>query len=311
MNMNLRSLAAFRAVMEHGTVTEAAEHLHITQPAMSRLISGLERELDIKLFHRRRKRLLPSAEGEAFYREAQRILAAVEEIPRLAQDIRAHAGARLRVVAMPRFAASLVVPALERFTAAFPRIHHTVEVLSRVDMERWVSRRQFDIGVGALPAVDGALQTEELFRVPAVAVLALNHPLARRRSINAHELADEPLIMPATGTMIRHQMTEILERAGVVPQIRTESGSSVLACRLARAGVGITISDALTPRSFVGRDVALVPIEPRYEMAFGTLTPATREAEAATTAFARILKDVVRESLAAAGLGAGITTSRS
>lgn len=299
--MNLRSLAAFRAVMEHGTVTEAAEHLHITQPAMSRLISGLERDLNIKLFHRRRKRLVASAEGEAFYREVQRILTAVEEIPRLAQDIRTHAGARLRVVAMPRFAASLVVPALERFTAAYPRIHHTVEVLSRVDMERWVSRRQFDIGVGALPAVDAALQTEELFRVPAVAVMSLVHPLAHRQSITAQELKDEPLVMPATGTMIRRQMDEILERAGIVPNVRTESGSSVLACRLARAGIGITVSDALTPRSFVGEGVALVPIEPIYQMAFGTLSPATKEAETTTTAFTEILKEVVKENLAAAG----------
>ena len=297
--MNLRSLTAFRAVMEFGTVTAAANHLNVTQPAMSRLISSLEEELGIKLFNRRRKRLFPTPEAEVFYREAQRILAAVDEIPQLVQDIRTHAGSRIRVVAMARAAETFVVPALQRFTEAFPHINHTVEILARVHMERWVSRQQFDIGVGALPAVHEALRTEELCRIPAVAVMSSSHPLAGRSAVSVSELGNEPLIVPKTGTMIRRYTNEILEESGVVPRIRTETGNGVLACQLAGIGVGVTISDALTPRSIVATDAAIVPIKPRFDMVFGILYPSAGKPDTVTLAFTSFLKEVASEKLKA------------
>jgi DNA-binding transcriptional LysR family regulator len=293
--MNLRNLAAFRAVMELGTVTEAAARLHITQPAMSRLISSLENNLDIKLFHRRRKRLVPTSEGEEFYRIAQRILASVDELPRLVQDIRAHAGTRLRIASMPRVAEVFVVPALQRFSRLYPRVNHTVEIHSRIDMEQWISRQHFDIGLGALPTVHAALRTEELCRVPAVAVMSSTHRLADRLSITVDELIDEPLVVPIAGTVNRQNMDTILENAGVTPKIRTECGSGVLACQLAAAGVGITICDALTPRGIIQSEMALVPIEPRFDMAFGILYPIAITPETVTTEFTGILREVVAE----------------
>ncbi len=296
--MNFRSLAAFRAVMEFGTVTEAAAQLNITQPAMSRLISALETELDIKLFHRRKKRLIPTSEAEIFFHVAQRTLAAVDELPSLVQDIRAHAGARLRVVAMPRVAESILIPALNRFSIKYPRINHTVEILSRVDMERWVSQQHFDVGLGALPTVHSALTSEELCRVPAVAVMSPDHRFAGRKSIQVGELIGEPLIASMPGTMIRRNMDSIFENAGISPQIRTECGSGALACRLAAAGAGITICDAMTPKSVVGPRMAQVEIEPRFEMAFGILYPANSTPEAVTEEFTSILKEVVAEQLA-------------
>lgn len=293
--MNLHKLAAFRAVMELRTLTEAANHLHITQPAMSRLISSLERDLDIKLFHRRRKRLIPTTEAESFFRVAQRILASIDELPRLVHDIRSHAGTRLRVVSMPRVAEVFVVPALQRFSKLYPRVNHTVEILSRIDMEQWISRQHFDIGLGALPTVHASLRTEELCKVPAVAVMSSSHRLAKRKSITADELADEPLVAPISGTMNRQNMDTILENASITPNIRTECGSGVLACHLAAAGIGITICDALTPRSYMQPDTVLVPIEPRFDMAFGILYPTAVTPESVTTAFTEILKEVVAE----------------
>src|SRR6516165_12292643 len=65
--VNLKRLQAFRAVFEAAAVTRAAERLHTTQPAVSRLIGDLEAELGLALFVRQRRRLVPTAEGRAFY----------------------------------------------------------------------------------------------------------------------------------------------------------------------------------------------------------------------------------------------------
>src|SRR5262245_482630 len=65
--MNLRRLQAFRAVFESGSVTNVAQRLHMTQPAVSRLIRDLEKELGLVLFDRQQQRLIPSDEGRVFF----------------------------------------------------------------------------------------------------------------------------------------------------------------------------------------------------------------------------------------------------
>lgn len=296
--MNIKRLEAFRAIMECGSVTEAAKHLHITQPAISRLIMALEQELDIKLFHRQRKRLLPTSGAERLYRETQRILAALDDFPRLAQDIRSHVGSRLRVITMPRAGQCLVVPALRRFADAYPGIHHTVEVQARVDMELWINRQQFDVGIGALPAVHEGLLTEALCQVPLVAVMSPEHRFANSAKISVSDLIDEPLVALKPGYMLRRYLEEIFEQAGAKPMIRTECANSMLACQLAEAGVGVTICDALSMHAIGGQNAAIVPLEPEYQVTFGILYPAAKEPDEVTLAFTQILRQVVEENLA-------------
>lgn len=284
--------------MECGSVTEAAKKMHITQPAISRLIKGLEEELDVKLFHRQRKRLMPTPGAELIYREAQRILAAIDDFPRLAQDIRSHVGARLRIITMPRAGRCLVVPALNRFSAEYPSIHHTVEVQARVDMELWISRQQFDVGIGALPAVHDALVTEELCSAPLAAVMSPNHPFAGRESLTVKDIADEPLVALKPGYMLRRYMDDLFESAGIKPYIRTECANSMLACDLAASGVGMMICDTLSMTTFGALQTAVVPITPAYNVTFGILYPAAREPDDVTRAFTRILREVAAENVA-------------
>src|SRR5258708_26893462 len=72
LKMNLRRLQAFRAVFEPGSVTGAAQRLHMTQPAVSRLICDLERELGLGLFARQRQRLVPHEGNRSFFRGCER-----------------------------------------------------------------------------------------------------------------------------------------------------------------------------------------------------------------------------------------------
>jgi DNA-binding transcriptional LysR family regulator len=93
--MNLKRLQGFHAVIESGSVTNAAQRLHMTQPALSRIIRDLEEELGLALFIRQHQRLVPTAEARVFFREAERALAAVDQIVDIARDIRTLQGAHL------------------------------------------------------------------------------------------------------------------------------------------------------------------------------------------------------------------------
>ena len=93
--MNLKRLQAFRAVYETRSVTAAAQRLHMTQPAVSRLISDLEKELGLQLFARQRQRLVCTEDGRSFFHEAERALAAVDQVVDIARDIRTLKGASI------------------------------------------------------------------------------------------------------------------------------------------------------------------------------------------------------------------------
>src|SRR5437868_6942450 len=99
--MKIRQLEAFRAVMLCQTVTRAAEMLHISQPAATRLIADLEESVGFALFERVRGRLYPTAEAQVLYEEVQRSLVGVERIALAAQDIRELQRGSLQIAAAP------------------------------------------------------------------------------------------------------------------------------------------------------------------------------------------------------------------
>jgi DNA-binding transcriptional LysR family regulator len=86
--MNLRQLEVFRAVIETGSVTRAADRLHVTQPAASKMLAQFERELGFLAFTRVRKRLTPTPEATAVYREVERTFASIDYLERFASDLR-------------------------------------------------------------------------------------------------------------------------------------------------------------------------------------------------------------------------------
>ncbi|HEY8614118.1 MAG TPA: LysR family transcriptional regulator, partial [Roseomonas sp.] len=85
--MKLQRLRALRALMETGSVTKAADAMSLTQPAVSRLISGLEADIGFALFVREQGRLLPTSEGEIFFQRVEHALAGVDDLSRIASEI--------------------------------------------------------------------------------------------------------------------------------------------------------------------------------------------------------------------------------
>lgn len=210
--MNLKRLQAFRAVFEAASVTQAAERLHSTQPAVSRLIGDLEAELGLALFVRQKRRLVPTAEGRAFYREAEKALAAVDQIVNIARDIRTLRGAHLRIVAPMITAFGILPAAVGAFRRAHPHTRVSLDIKDIRDIADWVANGPFDIGVTALPFDDARVESVPLAAVRAVLVMPRRHPLATKRVVHARDLGGENMILPL-GNPPRALVTSSLEAA--------------------------------------------------------------------------------------------------
>ena len=115
--MNLRQIEVFRAVMQAGSVTAAAERLHVSQPGVSRLLAHLELQLGVTLFARRKGRLHATAEAETLYAQVERVYGGVRDIDDCARGLKQGQGLVLRVLCSPSLGLALVPRAMAETAA--------------------------------------------------------------------------------------------------------------------------------------------------------------------------------------------------
>lgn len=292
--MRLKCLQALRAVMETGSVTEAARRLYRTQPQVSRLIATLEDEIGFRLFLRQGRSLIPTREGVRFYQQAKRILTGLDEVSRIAEDIRSEKDAWLRIIAQPYLAQALVPDAMARFAERHPLVRCSLEVRSRGDLGHWVAGQQFDLGIAALPIDVPAVRGVPFAAVSVMAVLPRGHALARKRRLAAADIAREAFIALKPYTLLRHSIDSLFARLGHTLSVRAETSSGLSACQMVSRGLGITLADPLVALCMPAGLVAIRPWQPGLALTYGFLYPTALAPSAPALEFARIAAETAK-----------------
>lgn len=291
--MRLGYLQAFRAVMETGSVTEAARRLYRTQPQVSRLIAMLSEELGFPLFQKHGRQILPTQEGVLFYERTKHILSGFDEVSRITSEIRSHKDAWLRVVAQPHLAYVVVPRAITAFLDLHPEVRVSLATRSRSDMGLWLSGRQVDIGLAALPLEVAGIKAETFAKVRVVAAMPAGHPLARRSVIRPKDLAGHGFIALMPYTLLRHMVDDQCAGAGVSLAIRAEASSSVTACQLVAEGLGVTLTDPIVARAMSG--IVVRRWEPPLYLEYGFLSSSAFSPSRVTQTFRRLVAETAHE----------------
>jgi len=249
--MNLTRLRYFVVTAEEENVGRAARRLHVAQPALSRQLRSLEREVGTPLLerHARGVRLLPA--GETFLEYARRLLAdakaAVAAARRTAEDVRRRTQLRIAPPDWPH-RALWVADAVGRFGRLRP------DVVVEFDATPWhlhataVGEGSVDIGFGiAMSAADfgAGIAAERLCDEPgSSAILPAAHPLAQRTSVTLAELRTLPLLVPPRelAPVPHEMMAAAVRRGGYEPRLRSASPSFAATVQLVVAGAGWIIS---------------------------------------------------------------------
>ncbi|MFW5419939.1 LysR family transcriptional regulator [Nocardiopsis sp. CNT-189] len=151
--MDLRQLEHFVAVVERGGLSRAAEHLFMSQPALSQSIRALERELDVALFHRTGRRLAPTTPGELLLPHAKRVLDDVVALRDAMGRVRTLEEGAISVLCVPEMSAEAVAAWTSRFVARHPRIRLDIaDVSSQAEMVDAVVGGRVDLGFALRPA---------------------------------------------------------------------------------------------------------------------------------------------------------------
>ena len=242
--MDARQLAAFLAVVEHGTVTRAADATHVSQPALSQTIRSLEDELGALLFNRIRGRLSLTPAGEALTTPAGQVLRSLEVAERAVADVVGVAGGSLDLVVLPTLAVDPAAALVGRFRMAHPAV--TVKLRATDGTEHALLPVQ--AGRAELALTDAraghGLVVHVLGEQAYRAVFPPGGGPGRRRTIPVGALAGMPMVTTPVGTSTRLIVERAHELAGVAPVIAVEVGPRDAILPLVIAGAGATLLPA-------------------------------------------------------------------
>ncbi|WP_416883130.1 LysR family transcriptional regulator [Marivita sp.] len=190
ISVNLRQLEAFRATIRCGSITRAAEMLHISQPSVSRLIADLEKSAGFPLFVRVGRGLTPTVEGRHFYNGVEGMFVGIDRLQDLAKSIRTSQGGTISIGAIQSIATIELPKAISRLYNDNPDVEFIVQSRNTPAILDAVQMRQLDLGiVGREPDYAGV---EVLFQtsVAYVCLIPEDHRLAAEYGpVDLEELA--------------------------------------------------------------------------------------------------------------------------
>lgn len=291
MKIDERHLTQLAAVVQAGGVTEAAALLGVSQPALSRTLSVLERRLGEPLFVKGRRPLQPTPLGTALAEHGQAMLLASRKASELVASFRQGRSGVVRVGGTPFFMDALISQMIAEFQNAYPdvRIEQSYGYLQ--DLQAALRADRIDLAICPIDILDegSGLQFQEVLPGRNVVACSSTHPLLLRRKPKAAELLEYPWIAPPPGSPLLADLRSLLLSLGATEiKIRYSGGS------LSSAINYMKFTDALTvlPHSVVfafrnERAITALPVTiPHPERALGLLRRADALRLPAADAFA-------------------------
>jgi len=242
--MDLRHLRTFVTVAEQGTVSKAALRLRIAQPALSRQIGDLERELGLKLFDRVGRRLVLSGEGEQLLGNCRNLLGYARSLTDQAQELRGGDRGLLRVTASAHLIDSVFSTFLHRYAVRYPNVQVKPVEATGYEILALIERGEANLGINldhVVPAGNDHFGSHPVPPLEFWAACHISFDLGDGDSIELRRLAPYPLLSMDSSFTLRKTFDSACHLAGLKPNIVIESRSPHTLLALAEAGHGVAI----------------------------------------------------------------------
>lgn len=239
--INLRQIEAFKAVIENGTISRAALMLHISQPALSKLIAHMEADSGLRLFDRLKGRIAPTEQAMRLYDEVDRIFAGVRQIANAVDAIRREAQGRLAVGVMPALAGSFIQRATSGFLASHPDVFCLVQSLSSQWVVDRIVMKKLDVGLVSAGIDNPYVALEPLMEHPLVCIMPLNHPLAARSYVEPQDLDQIPFVTFHADAYVGHVIDRMLDSNKIRVKSVLITNVAPTLCEFVAAGLGVAL----------------------------------------------------------------------
>ena len=255
--MELRQIRSFLSVAETLHFGRTAEMIHLSQPALSLQIRGLEDEIGVRLFERNRRKTVLTPAGVAFREYAAEVLSGLDQAVHKAK-LAAKGKLGILRIGFISTAGNEIVPAIIRqFRELNADVEFSLRNILTADQIQMLETGSLDIGFLRLPiGGHSELEVVTVHREPFVLVVPASHKLAKRKRVRLREVSGQDFVMyERTYAPGFHDLVfGILRDAGIIPNVRQTAGEMPTLISLVDSGVGV----AILPASAVRRGVAPV-----------------------------------------------------
>ncbi len=286
--MELNHLKAFIAVADYASFSQAAESLHLTQPAISKRIAALEQSLGATLFDRMGRSILLTEAGSVLLPAARRICSDLQHIEQTINRLGHSVAGRLSIGTSHHIGLHRLPPVLREFTATYPGVELDLHFMDSEDACARVEDNSLELALVTLPEKEFArLGTQLIWPDPLQIVTEINHPLSLKKNPKPHDLGEFPAIVPSSDTVTRKILDKALLPYGIKLKVAMETNYIETIKTMVSVGLGWSA----IPKIMVGDELASISIKDiELQRRLGIVFHRGRSLSAAAKAFIETLK---------------------
>lgn len=243
--MDTASLTAFLEVARAESFSQAAENLHLTQPAISKRISGLEESLGVELFDRVGRRITLTEAGRALLPRARQLLLELEDMRRMVANLSGPITGTLKVGTSHHIGLHRLPPALRAFSTQYRDVRLDLRFIDSEEAYEAVLSGDLELGIVTLPPVpDDRLIAREVWDDPLAFVAGPEHPLSRQKKVTLADLTQHAAILPSSSTFTRQIASRLFQESGLQLQVSMTTNYLETIKMMASIGLGWSVLPA-------------------------------------------------------------------
>lgn len=299
INPNLKHLRIFVEIARRGSFRNAANVLHMSEPATSQAVSQLESLIGVKLLDRTTRTVRVSEAGSAFLADAERLLEGLDYSITALREFASSGRGRVSIACLSSAVYRLLPPVLAEMKVRYPGIDviflddNMRGILQRIDKAECdvaIVSEDPNIKLGlSIPLMDDSFQV----------VCPTDHPLAHRKKVTGSELSKFEVVLLRRGSGIRDMLDRAFEAQSIDLKVIHETTQILTLLGLVEGGLGITVLPSLLCPDPAHGVFAVIPLhKPSIKRKLGLIFASGREPSPA----AHLIADVVKQTVGSSAL---------
>jgi DNA-binding transcriptional LysR family regulator len=298
--VNLRQLEVFCTVVDCESFSAAAEHLIMTQPAVSMQVQAVERYFGVQLLERRNRRTVPTEAGRTVHQWARDVLHSLEGARHTLDELKHAEAGRIVIGSSMTIGSHVLPPILSRFKRQYPSAEIVVRLGEKSEVCTEIANGNVDCGVVIAREIPQDLAVEMVGVEEVLFISGPSHPLAGRHHLSVEDLAGQPFILAPKGSSYRKTIDDMLAQRGLanVPVLMELDGAdSVKRAVQQGLGLGVALRSGVEWELEHGLLHELQLAGPRPQVEICIVSNPKRNGSMVSQALMDYLRDQLREQL--------------
>ena len=292
--MRLRQIEVFHAVYSHGSMTNAAAKLNVSQPSVSKVLAHAEQQLGYRLFDRVKGKLIPTPEAHQLFKHVRKVYDDVDLLRHIAANLKASSAGRIRIAGTPAFGLEILPRAIATFREKHNDTIFEIETLHLDEINNALHESRIDIALAFDPSPHQGIKYKRLAKARFFVLAHSKDEFGNKSSLTFEDLKGHPFIGLNSRSPLGQALSDHLDASDLVPNVVAWTETYHVAKALVASGAGITITDEVTARSSVGGNVLMYPLEPAIHFNITLLHLSDASLSLGTKRFTKHLGAVVR-----------------